>query len=41
MFRTELILSTFNPEKQIVIETDALDYALEVYLNQKDDNRNL
>jgi hypothetical protein len=29
------ILLTFDPEKEIVIETDSLDYALRAVLSQK------
>ncbi len=37
-FTQALILLTFDVEKEIVVETDSLDYALGVVLSQKGEN---
>ena len=31
----------FNLEKEIIVETNALDYTIRVYISQKDNNRKL
>ena len=40
-FCQEPVLAQFDPEKQIVLETDASDYAIRACLNQRDETGRL
>ena len=40
-FSSALILVMFNLEKEVIVETNALDYTIRVYISQKDNNRKL